>query len=554
MLINTSELRSKQLFMSAEKIQTKAKQRTYSPTITRTLNEIAEDKLQKSWSDNEKQLEAFFSSERFKYSIRPYNAQQVAVLRNTFKVKYPAASMSKKLYWMLRECFEQKTRVHTWGAADPVQVINLSKYLRAVYVSGWQCSSMASSSNEPGPDFADYPANTVPNKVQQLFKAQLYHDARQSEERSRMTDEQRKQTPAFDFMAPMIADADTGFGGPTAVMKLTKMFIEAGAAGIHLEDQKVGAKKCGHMSGKVLVSNREFINKLISARLQADICGVPLVIVGRTDSLSAKLIDSNVDPTDQPYILGIWDTQHPNDLKTYPEAGEVIIKKKFYSQPQLMQEKLKAWSSVVLDCGLDQAKKLASRLGFEMYFDWDTPRTYEGFYQLRGQDVKFVVHRMRQFVHYCDMIWIETDTPDLKIAKALSDGIHETHPNTLLAYNLSPSFNWDAFGFSDQQLMEFSKDLGRLGYVFQFITLAGFHMDALISEKFSKDYAERDILAYVQNIQRKEREHNVDQLKHQKWSGAELADRLMTLGTIESSTLSSGKESTEHQFDTEPKL
>ena len=350
-------------------------------------------------------------------------------------------------------------------------------------------------------------------------------------------------------MAPLVADADTGFGGPTAVMKLTKMFIESGAAGIHLEDQKVGAMKCGHMSGKVLVSSREFINKLISARLQADICGSPLVIVGRTDSLSARLIDSNVDPVDQPYILGIWDVTKPLDLKTFPEAGEIALKTQFASDPKALEDKLRVWKTSSLEMGLRQAKKLAADLGFKFYFDWDTPRTYEGFYPLRGEDINFVVHRMRQFSKYCDIIWIETDSPNIEVAKKLSEGIKVYHPEAMLAYNCSPSFNWDAFKLTDQQIMAFNENIGKLGYVFQFITLAGFHMEALASERFSKEYSRKYMLAYVEGIQRKEKQYNVDQLKHQKWSGAELADTLMTLGTLESSVLASGQESTEHQFD-----
>lgn len=498
---------------------------------------------------HQKDIEAFFGSERFKYTNRPYTAAQVAVLKNSIPVTYTSSVLAQKLYDMLRECQRTGTFIHTWGAIDPVQVINLGKYQRAVYVSGWQCSSMASTSNEPGPDFADYPANTVPNKVHQLFKAQLYHDAKQNEERSRMTTEERQSTPAYDFLAPLVADADTGFGGPTAVMKLTKMFIESGAAGIHLEDQKVGAKKCGHMSGKVLVSSREFINKLISARLQADICGSPLVIIGRTDSLSARLIDSNVDPVDQPYILGIWDTTKPLDLKTFPEAGEIALRNQFAADPKALEEKLRIWKTSSMEMGLRAAKKLASDLGFKFYFDWDTPRTYEGFYPLRGEDTDFVVHRMRQFAKYCDVIWIETDSPNIEVARKLSEGIRAYHPDAMLAYNCSPSFNWDAFKLSDQQIMAFNENIGKLGYVFQFITLAGFHMEALASERFSKEYSRKYMLAYVEGIQRKEKQYNVDQLKHQKWSGAEMADTLMTLGTLESSVLASGQESTEHQFD-----
>lgn len=497
-----------------------------------------------------RQVEAFFASDRFRFISRPYTAKDVAPLRNSIPIEYPSSIMASKLYSLLRQRQKERSFVATFGAMDPVQVINLGKYLQAVYVSGWQCSSTASTTNEPGPDFADYPANTVPSKVQQLFKAQLYHDARQNEARNRLSERDREQQPRYDYLAPMVADADTGFGGTTSVMKLIKTFIEAGAAGIHLEDQRVGAKKCGHMAGKVLTAAREFVNKLIACRLQADICGSPLVIVGRTDSLSARLIDNNVDPVDQPFILGVWDTSNPADLKTFPEAGVAIIRAKWQASPKELDAKLAEWNRLVFDCSLPQAHKLAESLGFSFYFDWESSRTYEGFYQLRGQNMNYVLRRLRTYANYCDMIWVETDEPDLEVARQISEGIKKTHPHILLSYNLSPSFNWDAFGFSELQLKNFSADLGKLGFVYQFITLAGFHMDALISEQFSREFAKNGMLAYVSEIQRQEKAQKVDQLTHQKWSGSEFADNLMTLASLEPtvSVLAGGKESTENQF------
>jgi len=424
---------------------------------------------------------------RFKNVSRTWNAEQIVTLQGSQSPVEQLSNRTSKKFWnILEDSKKNKKCEYTYGALDPLQVTQMSEYLSTVYVSGWQTSSTASSNNLPGPDLADYPYDSVPKKVDQLFRSQIFHDRKQFERNIRIPDYKKN----IDYFRPIIADADAGHGGPSTVMKLTQMFVEAGAAGIHIEDQKNGAKKCGHQGGKVLCSIQEQISRLKAARLQCDIMGTDTIIIGRTDAKSAKFIDSDIDPVDMPFII-----KNSSD----PKIDSLLSNR----TPEGYYH---------VDCGLDLA-----------------------------------IARANAMAPYADVLWCELDTPSLEDARIFAEGVDKK--NAFLAINTSPSFNWASSGLTIGDMKEYHQQLGKLGYQWSFITLAGFHLNGLAAAQFSRDYKDNSMFAYVNNIQDKEKDMNLDILTHQQFSGSELIDTCLTTALGDSySTQIQGEDSTEHQF------
>jgi len=383
----------------------------------------------------------WLSNPRWAGITRPYSAEDVARLRGSVQIEHTLARMGAERLWDL---LQTEDYVATLGAMTGNQALQqVHAGLKAIYVSGWQVAADANDSGQMYPDQSLYPADSVPNLVRRMNQALVRADQIHHSEGKN----------GIHWFAPMVADAEAGFGGNLNAFELMKAMIEAGAAGVHFEDQLSSSKKCGHLGGKVLVPTMEAVQKLIAARLAADVMGVPTILLARTDADAANLLTSDIDPRDHEFILG-------------------------------------------------------------------SERTPEGFFRVRN-GLEAAIARGLSYAPYVDLLWCETSKPDLDEAREFAQGIHARHPGKMLAYNCSPSFNWKKH-LDDATIADFQRELGAMGYKFQFITLAGFHALNMSMFDLARGYRQSGMSAYCQ-LQEKEfaseEEFGYAAVKHQRFVG-----------------------------------
>ncbi len=410
------------------------------------------------------------SAGRFNGIERPYSAADVQRLRGSVALRHTLAEMGADRLWRL---IHQEDFVNALGALSGNQAMQMVRAgLKAIYLSGWQVAADANTASAMYPDQSLYPANAGPELAKRINRTLQRADQIETAEAQGLSVE--------TWFAPIVADAEAGFGGPLNAFEIMKAYIEAGAAGVHFEDQLASEKKCGHLGGKVLIPTAAHIRNLDAARLAADVLGVATLVIARTDAEAAKLLTSDIDERDQPFV------------------------------------------------------------------DYDAGRTVEGFYQVRN-GIEPCIARAVAYAPHCDLIWCETSKPDLDQARRFAEGVHKVHPGKLLAYNCSPSFNWKK-NLDEATIARFQRELGAMGYKFQFITLAGFHQLNYGMYELARGYRQRQMSAYseLQQAEFAAEVNGYTATKHQREVGTGYFDAVSLAITGGRSSTTAMHGSTEH--------
>jgi isocitrate lyase len=573
----------------------------------------------------------WFGQPRFDGIVRLHTAREVAAQQGTIQADYTVArTAAEGFYSRLRDLFTRGEQITTFGPYSPGQAVVMKRLgIEAIYLGGWATSAKGSKTEDPGPDLASYPLGQVPDEAAGLVRALLAADKNQHFARAQMDDERRRATPEVDFRPFIIADADTGHGGDAHVRNLVRRFVEVGVPGYHIEDQKPGAKKCGHQGGKVLVAQDEQNKRLNAARLQLDIMRVPGIIVARTDAESATFLDNRSDERDQPFILGATNLELPSyrlgflaiqkalydlgldeirghllfapsadelrraaawllevglmpliersaqavretdvgttvedvldaidtryaetwqaeaGLKTYGEAVAEILELRT-GDNERFDMTVAEWRAFASRASFAEVRTRADSLGIRATWDPELPKTPDGYYQVQG-GIEYAIVKSLAAAPFADLLWMETKTADLADAARFAQAIHAEYPDKMLAYNLSPSFNWDTTGLSDDAMRRFPADLGKLGFVFNFITYGGHQIDGLAAEEFATALREDGMLALAR-LQRKFRLLESPYRTPQSLVGGDRLDAaLMAASGRTAATKAMGKGSTQHQ-------
>jgi isocitrate/methylisocitrate lyase len=583
-----------------------------------------------AYEDEIAELGQWMAGERFRGTTRVYSPRMVVEQRGTVRQDYTVArEAAEGFYALLREMFAEGKSITSFGPYSPGQVVQMKRAgIKGIYLGGWATSAKGSTEEDPGPDLASYPLSQVPEEAAGLVRALLTADKNQAFARARMSPDERAATPEVDFRPFIIADADTGHGGDAHVRNLVRRFVEAGVPGYHIEDQKPGAKKCGHQGGKVLVAEDEQIKRLGAARFQLDVMGVPGIIVARTDAEAANLIDSAGDERDQPFILGVTNIAIPSykaaflaiirqlhnagveelkghliyavseeeyaDADAWLEsagvaskiaeaarnytAGEggtaedtldlvsdaflaawqadaglttlgqavadmIAFRSDEESAPDITVEE---WNAFASRASWYEIRSRAKELGVDVVWDAELAQTPEGYYQVQG-GIPYAIAKSLAAAPFADLLWMETKTADLEDAKEFADAIHAVFPDMMLAYNLSPSFNWDTTGMSDEEMRNFPAELGKMGFVFNFMTYGGHQIDGLAAEEFTTALREDGMLALAR-LQRKFRLLESPYRTPQTLVGGPRADAaLMAVSGQTATTKAMGEGSTQSQ-------